>query len=126
MKSPLSGSGKGLRWGMAGELSQSDLGWCKNVITRQGSVMVEKRREVVQDFAMLFHVGESSVEFEGYSMFFSDNGIYKGNILASDEWILTELSRTAARQLCFRGGCGAYHDAEVRDVLASLPAGTGV
>ena len=93
MKSPLSGSGKGLRWGRAGELSQSDLGWCKNVITRQGSVMVEKRREVVQDFAMLFHVGESSVEFEGYSMFFSDNGIYKGNILASDEWILAELSR---------------------------------
>ena len=54
---------------------------------------MEKRREVVQDFAMLFHVGESSVAFEGYSMFFSDNGIYKGNILASDEWILAELSR---------------------------------
>lgn len=73
-KAPLSGSGKGLRWARRGELSASDLGWCKNIIARQGSLMVEKRLEVVQDFAMLFHVGPSddsgnSVNFEGYSLF---------------------------------------------------------
>lgn len=96
-KAPLSGSGKGLRWTRHGELSASELGWCKNIIARQGSLMVEKRLEVVQDFAMLFHVGPSedrgnSVNFEGYSLFFNDNGIYKGNVLSDDEHILTTLS----------------------------------
>ena len=96
-KAPLSGSGKGLRWARRGELSASDLGWCKNIISRQRSLMVEKRLEVVQDFAMLFHVGPSedcgnSVNFEGYSLFFNDNGIYKGNVLSDDEHILTTLS----------------------------------
>lgn len=96
-KAPLSGSGKGLRWARRGELSASDLGWCKNIISRQGSLMVEKRLEVVQDFAMLFHVGPSedsgnSVNFEGYSLFFNDNGIYKGNVLSDDAQILSELS----------------------------------
>ena len=96
-KAPLSGSGKGLRWARHGELSASEFGWCKNIIARQGSLMVEKRLEVVQDFAMLFHVGPSedggnSVNFEGYSLFFNDNGIYKGNVLSDDEHILTTLS----------------------------------
>ncbi len=91
-KSPWSGSGKGLRWLRAGELSASDLGWCRKVIERQGSVMLEKRRRIVQDFAMLFSVSADSVRFEGYSMFFNDNGIYKGNILASDDFIFSYLT----------------------------------
>ncbi len=91
-KSPWSGSGKGLRWLRAGELSASDLGWCRKVIERLGSVMLEKRRRIVQDFAMLFSVSADSVRFEGYSMFFNDNGIYKGNILASDDFIFSYLT----------------------------------
>ncbi len=91
-KSPWSGSGKGLRWLRAGELSASDLGWCRKVIERQGSVMLEKRHRIVQDFAMLFSVSADSVRFEGYSMFFNDNGIYKGNILASDDFIFSYLT----------------------------------
>ena len=79
LKAPLSGSGKGLRWARRNELSASDLGWSRNVIAKQGSLMVEKRLEIVQDFAMLFHVGRSEVSSEGYSLFFNDNGIYKGN-----------------------------------------------
>lgn len=92
LKAPLSGSGKGLRWARRNELSASDLGWSRNVIAKQGSLMVEKRLEIVQDFAMLFHVGRSEVSFEGYSLFFNDNGIYKGNVLASDAHILSRIS----------------------------------
>ena len=92
LKAPLSGSGKGLRWARCNELSASDLGWSRNVIAKQGSIMVEKRLEIVQDFAMLFRVGRSEVSSEGYSLFFNDNGIYKGNVLASDEHILSRIS----------------------------------
>ena len=91
LKAPLSGSGKGLRWARCNELSASDLGWSRNVIAKQGSIMVEKRLEIVQDFAMLFHVGRSEVSFEGYSLFFNDNGIYKGNVLASDAHIFSRI-----------------------------------
>ena len=91
LKAPLSGSGKGLRWARCNELSASDLGWSRNVIAKQGSLMVEKRLEIVQDFAMLFHVGRSEVSFEGYSLFFNDNGIYKGNVLASDAHIFSRI-----------------------------------
>ena len=93
MKAPLSGSGKGLRWARRGELSDSDLGWSRNIISRQGSVMVEKRLNIVRNFAMLFHIGTAGVRFEGFSLFFNDNGIYKGNVLASDAHILSELGR---------------------------------
>ncbi len=93
LKAPLSGSGKGLRWARRGELSGSDLGWCRNIISRQGSVMVEKRLDIVRDFAMLFHIDAAGVGFEGLSLFFNDNGIYKGNVLASDAYILSTLGR---------------------------------
>ncbi len=99
LKAPWSGSGKGLRWARAGELSTNDLGWCDNVISKQGSVMAEKRCDIVRDFAMLFRIEESEVVFEGYSLFFNDNGIYKGNVLASDNFIISELSRYVPEEL---------------------------
>ena len=93
LKAPLSGSGKGLRWARADEMTSSDLGWCRKIIAKQGSVTVERRHKVVQDFAMLFRVGATGeVLFEGLSMFFNDNGIYKGNVLASDDYILEKWS----------------------------------
>lgn len=91
-KAPWSGSGKGLRWLRAGELSDNDLGWCRNVIAKQGAVEVECREKVVRDFAMLFHISHGEVRFEGFSMFFNENGMYRGNVLASDGWILGKLS----------------------------------
>lgn len=91
LKAPWSGSGKGLRWARRGELSSNDLGWCRNVIAKQGCVMAERREKVVQDFAMLFRIGDC-VDFEGYSLFWNENGIYKGNVLASDGWIRGRLA----------------------------------
>lgn len=97
-KAPWSGSGKGLRWLRSGELSDNDLGWCRNVLQKQGSVIVERREKVVQDFAMLFSIAEV-VRFEGMSLFFNDNGMYKGNVLGTDEWILGKLSAFLPREL---------------------------
>lgn len=86
-KAPWSGSGKGLRWLREGEVSHSDVGWCRNTIAKQGSVILEPRRDVQQNFAMLYRVAAEEVIFEGYSLFFNDNGMYSGNVLASDDWI---------------------------------------
>ena len=98
-KAPWSGSGKGLRWLRSGELSDNDLGWCRNVIAKQGSVIVERREKVIRDFAMLYSISGNDVRFEGMSLFFNDNGMYKGNVLGTDEWILDELSSYLPREL---------------------------
>lgn len=99
LKAPLSGSGKGIRF-VSGSLSHSDAGWCRNLIARHGYVVVEKRVRPVLEFAMLFRscaansVGEvSGVQFFGYSLFYTQNGAYRGNILASNEFIEKQISR---------------------------------
>lgn len=92
-KAPWSGSGKGLRWVRSNEFSHSDRGWCRNIIAKQGSVIAEQREDVVCDFAMLFQSTATGIIFEGYSLFDTDNGAYRSNILASDRYILAHLSR---------------------------------
>lgn len=93
LKAPLSGSGKGIRF-ITGELMETDRGWCRNILQRQGALIVEQRLHVVQEFAMLFecvpagsNASAGKVEFRGYSLFYASNGAYKGNILASNEHI---------------------------------------
>ena len=92
LKAPLSGSGKGVRF-VSGELMETDRGWCKRTLQRQGAVIVEQRIEIIKEFAMLFEVGSvgetgnSQVKFRGYSLFYATNGAYKGNLLASNEYI---------------------------------------
>ena len=84
LKSPLSGSGKGIRFVREG-LSESDEGWCRKTIEKQGSVMVERRFEVMKECAMLFECHHEGIDFIGYSLFESRNGAYSRNILASNE-----------------------------------------
>lgn len=119
-KAPWSGSGHGLRWLRDGEISAHDEGWCRNVILRQGSVIIEKRMSVIQDFAMLFNIGEDDdVSFGGYSMFFCDNGTYSGNVLGSDRLIhdkiceylpevLILLTRSAMEEFLRKNFAGRY------------------
>ena len=64
LKAPLSGSGKGVRF-VAGELMETDRGWCRRTLESQGAVIVEERLDVVQEFAMLFEVGAVSAGVEG-------------------------------------------------------------
>ena len=84
LKSPLSGSGKGIRF-IRGRLSESDKGWCRRAIDKQGSVIVERRFEIIKECAMLFECHHEGIDFIGYSLFESRNGAYSRNILASNE-----------------------------------------
>ena len=84
LKSPLSGSGKGIRF-VRERLSESDQGWCRRIIDKQGSVIVEQRFEVIKECAMLFECHHEGIDFIGYSLFESRNGAYSKNILASNE-----------------------------------------
>ena len=86
LKSPLSGSGKGIRF-VREKLSESDEGWCRRILEKQGSVIVEKRFEIIKECAMLFECYHEGIDFIGYSLFESRNGAYSKNILASNEEI---------------------------------------
>ena len=86
LKSPLSGSGKGVRF-VREMLSESDEGWCGRTIDKQGSVIVERRFEIIKECAMLFECHHEGIDFIGYSLFESRNGAYSRNILASNEEI---------------------------------------
>ena len=86
LKSPLSGSGKGVRF-VRERLSESDEGWCRRILDKQGSVIVERRFEIIKECAMLFECHHEGIDFIGYSLFESRNGAYSKNILASNEEI---------------------------------------
>ena len=84
LKSPLSGSGKGIRF-VRERLSESDEGWCRRTLEKQGSVIVERRFEITKECAMLFECHHEGIDFIGYSLFEARNGAYCRNILASNE-----------------------------------------
>ena len=84
LKSPLSGSGKGIRF-VRERLSESDEGWCRRILGKQGTVIVERRFEIIKECAMLFECHHEGIDFIGYSLFESRNGAYSKNILASNE-----------------------------------------
>ena len=86
LKSPLSGSGKGIRF-VREKLSESDKGWCMRTLDKQDSVIVERRFEIIKECAMLFECHHEGIDFIGYSLFESRNGAYSKNILASNEEI---------------------------------------
>ena len=84
LKSPLSGSGKGIRF-VRERLSESDEGWCRRTLDKQGSVIVERRFVIIKECAILFECHHEGIDFIGYSLFESRNGAYSRNILASNE-----------------------------------------
>ena len=96
LKSPLSGSGKGIRFVREG-LSESDKGWCRKTIDKQGSVIVERRFDIIKECAMLFECHHEGIDFIGYSLFESRNGAYSRNILASNEDIENIIARYISR-----------------------------
>ncbi len=92
IKSPWSSSGKGLRPVRRDSWTASDLGWCEKIIAKQGSVIVERRKVVARDFSYQFCVEPSGVHFYGFSLFKTSHGAYTGNLLASNEYMLSILS----------------------------------
>ena len=84
VKAPWSSSGRGLRF-IDGILDDSQMRWLRNVLMRQGSVVVEPHYDKVKDFAMEFESdGSGSVTCLGLSLFHTVNGAYTGNIIASE------------------------------------------
>lgn len=93
IKAPWSSSGKGVYW-VKDIMVPSKEGWCKRVINKQGSIMLEKAYERVQDFAMEFRLIQGEVLFAGYSLFYTEgSGIYRGNRLLSNESIVEKLNK---------------------------------
>ena len=116
LKSPLSGSGKGIRF-VRERLSESDEGWCRRTLDKQGSVIVERRFEIIKECAMLFECHSEGIDFIGYSLFESRNGAYSKNILASNEEIEDTIAEYIPRETLI-----AIRE-ELKDILADALVG---
>ena len=93
-KAPWSGAGRGVRW-IDGALSAHDEQWLARIINTQGCVMVEKRLDVVYDFAIEFKVENGNLWFVGSHWVYPNAG--------SDEKLRVQ---TKAIQLTgFEPGC---------------------
>ena len=112
VKAPWSSSGRGVRF-MEDDVNIYDNGWLRNVIVKQGSVMVEPYYNKVKDFGMEFvSDGNGSVSYIGLSLFQTSNGVYTGNILASEEekenlisrYIPIDLLKTVQQKICAKMG----------------------
>ena len=93
LKSPWSGSGRGLCRVSPDVWRKNIEGWISRILRTQGCVMAEPINNKVCDFAMEFYSSpEGSVSFAGYSLFETDAfGNYKQNLLLSDDEIETRL-----------------------------------
>lgn len=91
IKAPWSSSGRGLRFVRTDaekpswQADSALQGWLRNVIEKQGSVMVEPLYDKVKDFGMEFESqADGTVAYCGLSLFHTVNGAYTGNILATE------------------------------------------
>ncbi len=93
LKAPWSGSGRGLYWNLYGydtPLSR----WSNGILQKQGMLMGEPVYDKIEDWAMEFYSNGETVQFAGYSSFLTDNhGAYKGNRLADDKTLETQLAQ---------------------------------
>ncbi len=86
LKAPWSGAGRGLRW-VDSKLSATDESWIKKIVSMQRSVIVEKRLRVADDFALEMEIKNHKAESKGMSLFVTQSGVYRHNILLPDEAI---------------------------------------
>lgn len=100
VKAPWSSSGRGVRFVEADNLQPNFGSWLRNILLRQGSVMVEPYYHKVKDFAMEFSAdGKGHIRYEGLSLFHTANGAYVGNILATEQTKRNMLSRYVSLSL---------------------------
>lgn len=93
LKAPWSGSGKGLCF-VHQKLTAPQVAWCHKLLKQQKSIIAEPIYNKESDFAMEFHADQrGNIRFAGYSLFFTDTkGAYQGNLVASNEAIISRLS----------------------------------
>jgi hypothetical protein len=85
LKAPWSSSGRGIRYLSMHDAQDSTQNWLRNVMSLQGSVMVEPYYNKVKDFGMEFYSdGAGSISYLGLSLFHTENGAYTGNVLATE------------------------------------------
>lgn len=85
LKSPLSGSGRGILDTATAPVRQI-LRLASGVIRHQGSIVMEQALDKRCDFAMLFDMIDGRARFVGYSCFFNAGySAYAGNLLMPDE-----------------------------------------
>lgn len=94
LKSPWSGSGRGLAHVTAEKWNPSLEGWISRLLRTQKEIMMEPYYDRILDFAMEFYAdGEGHLSFVGYSLFETDShGNYKSNFLLSDAEIERRLT----------------------------------
>lgn len=94
LKSPWSGAGRGLRW-VHGHLSDLDRSWFGKTVATQRCVIAEPRRDVAADVALEYRDGS----FAGYSYFRTGNGVYRENVMWSDEEIASHFRSTGLQDV---------------------------
>lgn len=121
LKAPWSGSGKGIQ-PICGRPNDNLKGWARRIIASQGGVVGEPFYNKVKDFAMEFHVGDEGVKMVGYSLFEADaRGIYKENLLVSDEAIEFRLMEYVPLMLLKR--IGQWLQARLQELLGDVYRG---
>lgn len=120
LKAPWSGSGRGLRW-VSHSLTPHDRQWILKTVASQQCVVAEPRRRVVCDFALEYYVENGRLRFEGYSLFESEHGVYRANLLLPDDEIARRVGYTPAMRErlegwladsiapCYEGPLGVDH-----------------
>lgn len=95
LKAPWSSSGRGVRYVCDADKADGHLlGWCENVLRRQGAIMIEPYYDKVLDFAIEFcSCADGSIRYGGLSLFKTKNGAYLGNVLASEDSKSATLAR---------------------------------
>lgn len=86
LKAPWSSSGRGVRYLSDNqEIAPQEIGWTRNVLLRQGSIMAEPYYNKVCDFGMEFSSdGKGRIAYRGLSVFHTTNGAYTGNLLEDE------------------------------------------
>ncbi len=113
LKSPWSCSGRGVRF-ISGNMTDSEMGWCRNILAEQGLLMIEPLYDKVCDFAMEFMADErNGTQFLGLNVFETRNGAYINNVTESTESKLQGLTEHVPQALLEK----------VRDNIVSMTSG---
>ena len=99
LKAPWSSSGRGVRYVLNPDHWRHNASWARNVIDKQGGIMLEPYYNKVKDFGMEFEAcADGRVEYRGLSAFQTVNGAYTGSIIATERAKREMLSRYVGMQ----------------------------
>lgn len=81
LKSPWSCSGRGVRF-VKSQLTDNELGWCRNILNEQKAIIVEPYYNKVVDFALEFMANRNrSVSCLGMNLFNTEKGFFTNNVI---------------------------------------------